>query len=132
MLDRELMREAIKARELSHSPYSEFAVGAAVMTKDGRVFHGANIENASYGLSMCAERIALYCAYMAGCAKRDFRAMAIVADTRRECSPCGACRQVIAELFPEDAPIYMGNLDGDIEETTLEELLPHAFTEEDL
>ena len=130
--EKQLVAEAIRAREKSYSPYSEFAVGAALLCKDGRIYHGANIENASYSLCMCAERNALFSAICDGKTKNDFLALAVVADTFNPVSPCGACRQVLAELFPEDAPIYLANTDGDIEETTVEDLLPNAFTKEDL
>lgn len=132
MEEKELVELALKARELSYSPYSHFAVGAALLCTDGTVFYGANIENASYPLSMCAERNALYNAYMNGKSKEDFSAIAIIAETEDPTSPCGACRQVLSELFPENAPIYLANLDGDIRETTIKELLPFAFTGEDL
>ena len=132
MKKEELIVKAKEARELSYSPYSKFKVGAAVLTKDGRVFLGANIENSSYPLCMCAERNALYNAMMHGCKKDDFAALALTADTDGPCSPCGACRQVISELFPKDAPIYMSNLKGDIQETNADELLPFAFSEDDL
>ena len=128
----ELVLKAKEARELSYSPYSHFAVGAAVLTKDGRVFVGANIENSSYPLCMCAERNALYHAYMNGYKKEDLLALALCADTDGPCSPCGACRQVISELLPVDAPIYMANLKGALQETTIKELLPFAFSPEDL
>lgn len=129
---KELVLKAIEARKLSYSPYSHFKVGAAVLAKDGSVFVGANIENSSYPLCMCAERNALYNAYMHGYKKEDFVALALAADTEGPCSPCGACRQVISELFPVKAPIYMANLKGDIKETNAEELLPFAFSPEDL
>lgn len=129
---KELVLKAIEARKLSYSPYSHFKVGAAVLAKDGSVFLGANIENSSYGLCMCAERNALYNAYMHGYKKEDFVALALAADTEGPCSPCGACRQVISELFPVKTPIYMANLKGDIKETNVEELLPFAFSSEDL
>lgn len=132
MTKEELIGEACEARKLSYSPYSCFAVGAALLTKDGRVYFGANIENGSFSLTMCAERIAIYHAMMDGKTKDDFAALAIVGDTEGPCSPCGACRQVISELFPIDAPIYLGNLSGEIKETSIEELLPFAFTSEDL
>ena len=123
---------AIKeARELSYSPYSKFKVGAVVATKKGN-FLGANIENASYPLCMCAERNALYNAYLNGCKKEDLEALVVVADTDEPCSPCGACRQVISELFPSDAPIYMANLKGKIIKTNIKELLPYAFDKEAL
>ena len=127
-----LHEKAKEARKLSYSPYSHFAVGAAVLTKSGEVFLGANIENSAYPLCMCAERNALYNAYMHGFKKEDLVALALSADTDGPCSPCGACRQVISELFPKDAPIYMGNLKDNIRETTISELLPFAFSGEDL
>lgn len=128
----ELIAKAKEARELSYSPYSNFKVGAAILTKDGRVFLGANIENSSYPLCMCAERNAIYNAMLHGCKKNDFAALALTADTDGPCSPCGACRQVISELFPKNAPIYMSNLKGDVQETNADELLPFAFSEDDL
>ena len=128
----ELIKQEEGARKLSYSPYSHFAVGAALLTKDGKVFLGANIENSSYPLCMCAERNALYNAMMDGYQKEDFAALALTADTDEPCSPCGACRQVISELFPENAPIYMANLKGEVKETTAKELLPFAFSEKDL
>ena len=129
---KELVLKAIEARKLSYSPYSHFKVGAAVLAKDGSVFVGANIENSSYGLCMCAERNALYSAMMNGYKKDDFVALALCADTDEPCSPCGACRQVISELFPKDAPIYMTNVEGKEKEATIEELLPFAFSADDL
>ncbi len=129
---KELIIKAKEARALSYSPYSHFAVGAAVLTKDGQVFVGANIENSSYPLCMCAERNALYNAMMHGYKKDDFVALALSADTDQPCSPCGACRQVISELFPRKAPIYMSNLKGDEQETNIDELLPFAFSGDDL
>ena len=128
----QLIIKAKEARSLSYSPYSHFAVGAAVLTKDGKVFVGANIENSSYPLCMCAERNALYNAMLNGYKKEDIVALALSADTDEPCSPCGACRQVISELFPKNAPIYMSNLKGDEKETTIEELLPFAFSGDDL
>ena len=128
----ELIERAKEARKLSYSPYSHFAVGAALLCKDGRVFIGTNVENSSYPLCMCAERNALYNAMMNGVKKEDMVALALTADTDEPCSPCGACRQVISEIFPKDAPIYMANLKGDVKETTIEELLPFAFSSDDL
>lgn len=123
----QLKLEALEARKKSYSPYSHFAVGAALLCKDGKIYHGANIENSSYPLCMCAERNALYHALMEGEKKEDFIALALTADTDGPCSPCGACRQVLSELFPSKAPIYMGNLNGEWRETSVEELLPFAF-----
>jgi len=132
-MDKEqLIEVAIEARRLSYSPYSHFAVGAALLCKDGSVYVGSNIENASYPLSMCAERNALYSAFMDGRSKDDFVGLAVVGDTDAPISPCGACRQVLSELFPIDAPIYMANLRGDITTTTIAELLPFAFDGSDL
>ena len=128
----ELLDKAKQARTLSYSPYSHFAVGAALECADGSVFCGANIENASFPLGMCAERNAIYHALMRGKKKEDFVSLTIVADTDEPCSPCGACRQVLWELFPLDAPIYLGNLKNEIKHVTAKELLPFAFNGEDL
>ncbi len=128
----ELIAKAKEARELSYSPYSNFKVGAALLTKDGQIFLGSNVENSSYPLTMCAERNALYNAYMHGYKKDDFVALALCADTEEPCSPCGACRQVMSEIFPSDSPVYMSNLKGDIKKTTVSELLPFAFSDKDL
>ena len=128
----ELVKQALNARKLSYSPYSKFAVGAALLCKDGKVFVGPNIENSSYPLCMCAERNALYHALMNGYTKNDFIALAIVADTPEACSPCGACRQVISELFPKDGVIVLANLKGAYQETNIEALLPLAFSGDDL
>ena len=128
----ELIEIAKNARKLSYSPYSNFNVGAAVLCKNGETFVGSNVENASYGLCMCAERNALYNAIMHGMKKEDFVMFAVVADTEGPCSPCGACRQVLDELYPSDAPIYCVNLKGDIKETNTKELLPFSFGKDDL
>lgn len=130
MKNNELINEAIKAREFAYVPYSKFQVGAALITRDGEVIYGANIENAAYSMTNCAERTALFKAYSDG--KKDFQAIAVVADTDRPCSPCGACRQVMAELCGPDMKVILANLNGDIEETTVGKLLPGAFTSEDL
>ena len=132
MKDEELMQQAVEARQLSYSPYSNFKVGAALLCKDGKVFVGANVENSSYPLCMCAERNALYNAMMNGYKKSDFLALAIAADTDTPCSPCGACRQVISELFPRDGEILLTNLKGDSYKTNIDELLPLAFSGDDL
>lgn len=132
MTDEQLLELAINARSHSYSPYSHFAVGAALLCKDGKVFEGANVENASYPLCMCAERNAIYNAYMHGYKKDDFAALAIVADTADVCSPCGACRQVISELFPMDGKIIMGNLHHKMKITDVKGILPFAFDASDL
>ncbi len=128
----ELVKKAIEARENSYSPYSHFAVGAAVLTKDGRVYKGTNIENSSYPVSICAERSALYAAYGDGVKKEEIAALAVAADTKGPCSPCGACRQVISELLPPDAEVYLANLKGEVMRFSPEELLPMAFDGSDL
>lgn len=126
----ELIEEAKRAREKAYVPYSKFGVGAALLTTDGKIYHGCNIENAAYSMCNCAERTALFKAYSEG--DRDFSLLAVVADTDRPCSPCGACRQVISELCPRDMKVVLTNLKGDVLETTVQELLPGAFTPEDL
>lgn len=132
MNDKKLVELAIKARENSYSPYSKFKVGAALLTKSGEVFLGANIENASYPLCMCAERNALYNAINHGFKKDDFAAIAVVGDTNNPITPCGACRQVMSELLDSKTPIYMANLKGDVQTTNMVELLPFAFDDSDL
>ena len=119
-----LMDCAIKARENAYSPYSHFAVGAALLCEDGTLFEGCNIENASYGLTNCAERTAIFKAVSEGHTK--FKALAVVADTEGPCAPCGACRQVMAEF--KIPLIIMGNLMGNIKIVTIEELLPFSFS----
>jgi cytidine deaminase len=122
-----LMLAAREARESAYAPYSKFKVGAAVITRDGRTFTGCNVENASYGLCNCAERTALFSAVVAGCRPGDFLHMAVVADTPGPVSPCGACRQVMAELCDEAMPVLLGNLTDAVEETTVGALLPGSF-----
>ena len=123
-----LMDCAIKAREIAYSPYSHFAVGAALLCEDGTLYEGCNIENASYGLTNCAERTAIFKAVSEGHTK--FKALAVVADTEGPCAPCGACRQVMAEF--KIPLIIMGNLMGNIKIVTIEELLPFSFSECDV
>jgi cytidine deaminase len=122
-----LLTLAREAREQAYAPYSRFLVGAAVVTKDGRRFAGCNVENASYGLCNCAERTALFSAVAAGCRPGDFEALAVIGDTPGPISPCGACRQVMAELCDEDMPVWLGNLHGAVQETTVATLLPGSF-----
>lgn len=130
-MDKEtLIKEATAARDMAYVPYSEFPVGAALLTKEGKVYKGCNIENAAYSMCNCAERTALFKAYSEG--DREYAALAVTADTERPVPPCGACRQVISELCPPDMPVILTNLNGDIEELTVKELLPGAFSPEDL
>lgn len=123
-----LMDCAIKAREKAYSPYSHFAVGAALLCEDGTLYEGCNIENASYGLTNCAERTVIFKAVSEGHIK--FNALAVVADTEGPCAPCGACRQVMAEF--KIPLIIMGNLMGNIKMVTIEEVLPFSFSEYDV
>ena len=123
-----LMDCAIKARKNAYSPYSHFAVGAALLCEDGTLYEGCNIENVSYGLTNCAERTAIFKAVSEGHIK--FKALAVVADTEGPCAPCGACRQVMAEF--KIPLIIMGNLMGNIKIVTIEELLPFSFSECDV
>ncbi|MGE6412823.1 cytidine deaminase [Planococcus kocurii] len=126
----QLMEQAIKARGNAYVPYSKFPVGAALLTAGGKVYVGCNIENAGYSLTNCAERTAVFKAVSEG--DKSFVALAVSADTSGPVSPCGACRQVLAEFCPPDMPVYLTNLKGDVQETTISELLPGAFSTEDL
>lgn len=128
MTDNELTEIARQYRENAYTPYSHFKVGAAVLTASGKVYGGCNIENSSYGLTNCAERTAIFKAVSEG--EREFAALAVIADTDGPCSPCGACRQVIADFrIPR---IIMANLKGDMKTMTLGELLPFAFSDSDM
>ena len=119
----ELLAAARKARELAYVPYSDFAVGAALETADGTVVVGCNVENASYGMSICAERAAIVSAVAQGF--RRFRAIAVAGPEGAVTSPCGACRQFIAE-FESALPVYFTAPDADIQ-TTIDKLLPYSF-----
>mgnify|MGYP000305737576 CR=1 FL=1 len=123
-----LIRIAEEQMSHAYAPYSHFQVGAALLTAGGKVYAGCNIENASYGLTNCAERTAIFNAVSDG--KRNISAIAIVADTDKPCSPCGACRQVIGEF--KIPCIIMANLKGEYKTVTLEELLPFSFSNTDL
>ncbi len=123
LVDR-LVALACRVRENAHAPYSRFRVGAAVLAADGRVFTGCNVENASYGLSVCAERNAIAAAVAA--AARDFRALAVVTGVSPPASPCGACRQVILEFG--NVPVILANPAGERLVIPANQLLPAAFT----
>lgn len=130
-MDKEkLMLEAKKAREMAYVPYSKFPVGAALLSEDGKVYHGCNIENSGYSMTNCAERTAFFKAVSEGV--KTFKALAVTGNTEGPISPCGACRQVIAEFCDGSMPVYLTNLKGDVQETTVAELLLGAFTKEDL
>src|SRR5690606_3124644 len=130
MTKEQLLEEAKVARTYAYVPYSNFAVGAALLTEDGKIYRGCNIENAAYGMANCAERTALFKAVSEG--DKNFEMIAVIADSDRPVPPCGACRQVMAELCPPDMKVILTNLNGDILETTVKELLPGAFKAEDL
>ena len=125
-----LLQLAKQAREHAHVPYSKFPVGAAVLTKDGTVYQGCNIENASFGLTNCAERTAVFKAVSEG--DKEFQTIVVTADTEGPVSPCGACRQVLVEFCEPEMPVVLTNKKGDIKETTVSELLPGAFREKDM
>lgn len=130
MIKKQLVEEAKKARTYAYVPYSNFAVGAALLTEDGKVYRGCNIENAAYGMANCAERTALFKAISEG--DKNFSMIAVIADSDRPVPPCGACRQVMAELCPSDMKVILTNLKGETLETTVGELLPGAFNAEDM
>jgi cytidine deaminase len=119
-----LIGAAAASREEAYAPYSNFRVGAAILTKEGRYYTGCNIENASYGLTCCAERVALFKAVSNS--ERSFEAIAVTAGTDEYCSPCGACRQALAE-FGTDIKVYMVTGSGDYQVRTVAELLPDSF-----
>lgn len=119
-----LIEAAREARDFAYARYSKFPVGAAVLTSSGRVFVGANVENASYGLTMCAERVAIFAAVAAG--ERVIRSVAVVTGASSVTPPCGACRQVIVEFGP-DSTIFAANLESERAVWLARELLPHAF-----
>lgn len=121
--NRQLYEMALKAKEYAYSPYSNFKVGAAVLTSDGMVFLGNNIENASYGATICAERVAIFKAVSE--AKKNIVKLAIASDTNDLTYPCGICRQVISEFMP-DGEIILGN-ESEIKVYRVSELLPHTF-----
>ena len=118
-----LIAAAADVRERAHAPYSSYRVGAAVLATDGRVFIGCNVENASYGLGVCAERNAIAAAVAEGCT--SFAGLAVVTGSTPPASPCGACRQVLAEFG--DFPVILANDDGEQRKTTVLGLLPDAF-----
>jgi cytidine deaminase len=120
----QLLETAKSARLRSIAPFSNFRVGAAVETADGKTYIGCNIESASFGLTVCAERVAIWKALSEG--ERDFTALAVVADTGTLTPPCGTCRQIIWE-FAKNATIILGNLHGETEVVSIRELLPRAF-----
>ena len=126
MTDKELLEQAKAAKEGAYAPYSRFRVGAALLSKDGQVFTGANVENASYGVTCCAERVALFKAVTGG--TREFAAIAVTSDSQELTFPCGACRQALSEFAP-DMDVLSSNNKLEFKKMKLEELLPCAFSE---
>jgi len=126
--EEDLVALALEARKKAYVPYSHFPVGAALLAESGQVYAGCNVENASYGLSMCAERVAVFKAVAAG--ERQFKAIAVVSETMA--TPCGSCRQVLAEFGDDELQIIVADPEGQMEIYTLGELLPAGFTSKDL
>ncbi len=122
--EEELILAAKEARQRAHAPYSKFKVGAALLTQDGRIFTGCNVENATYGLTVCAERVALLKAVSEGV--RDFTQVAVVTSTNDLTPPCGACRQFLWE-FCGDITVILSNMEGNKGRFQLSSLLPHPF-----
>jgi cytidine deaminase len=120
----ELIKAATRVRENSYAPFSDFRVGAALETDDGEIIAGCNVESASYGLTVCAERVAIWKAISEG--KRKIKHIAVVADTEDLTPPCGVCRQIIWE-FGGDIPVVLANLKGKVETVQMKDLLPRAF-----
>ena len=130
MSEKDLLIDAAKqARENAHAPYSNFRVGAALRSMSGRIFSGCNVENASYGLTMCAERVAIFKAISEG--ERGFSALAVVTDADSLTPPCGACRQLIWE-FCGDIPVTIANLKGQTDVMQMRDLFPRPFDDSTL
>lgn len=126
-----LVDEAFKAMENAYAPYSNYHVGACVLTKDGTKFIGANIENASFGATNCGERSAIFAAYSHGYRQADIEAIAIVTDGKILAGPCGICRQVLSELLNDETRILLSN-GQEFADKTIDDLLPMRFTKEDV
>ena len=121
------IEQAKKARLKAYTPYSHFKVGAAIRLKDGTIVHGANIENAAFGLSNCAERSALFSLISQGYDPKNITQITVIADSEGPVSPCGSCRQVLHELLPKEAKVVLANLKGETKVMSTDELLPYAF-----
>ena len=122
--EEELIKAATDARECAYAPYSNFKVGAAVEAENGDIYIGCNVESASYGLTVCAERVAIWKGI--SCGEKRFTRIAVVVDTEELTPPCGVCRQIIWE-FCGDIPVTMSNLKGETKSVQMKDLLPHAF-----
>jgi len=130
MDNQELIKLAIDAKEKSYSPYSNFRVGAALLTKDGKVYQGANIENAAYGVTICAERTAVFAAKLEGI--DEFSTIAVTSDSNDYIPPCGSCRQVLLELCGQELEVLITNGNGEMKSLKLKELLPFSFGDKNL
>lgn len=126
-----IVDKAFEAMQNAYAPYSKYKVGACVETTDGKYFLGANIENASYGLTNCAERSAIFAAYSNGYRKKHIKAIAIVSNGEKLVTPCGACRQVLSELIEKDVEIILSNGEKTLI-TNIEDLMPLAFGADNL
>lgn len=131
-IDETMYKHAVEAYNKAYTPYSKFNVGAVILLKNGKYITGSNIENASYGLSNCAERSALFRAYSEGYRKEDIEKMMVIGNTKTPISPCGACRQVMSELMEKETPVVLTNFDKQVLEYTVNDLLPYSFTDGDL
>ena len=127
---KELIKESIEMRQRAYCPYSKFQVGCVLVSSDGKKFQGCNVENSSYGLTICAERTAITGGVAHGMSSIKY--LAVSADTPGPCTPCGACRQVIHEFSDENTILIYSNLKGDYQLSTIDECLPGAFTKHDL
>ncbi len=126
--EKELAQKAVEAKTNAIPTYSNFHVGAALLTRDDKIIIGANIENASYGLTMCAERVAVFTALIQG--ERNFKAIAIAGDSENYLPPCGACRQILLEFCGKDLDVIMVNNSGKSKKMKMADLLPFSFDEE--
>lgn len=122
---KKLKAKAFEACQNAYAPYSKFKVGAALLTRQGNVYVGNNIENASYSLGCCAERVAIFNAVSNG--EKDFNTLVVIGDTQEAISPCGACRQVMSEFFNEDTKIILTNYKDERLDMTIKDLLPYSF-----
>ncbi|BAC13707.1 cytidine deaminase [Oceanobacillus iheyensis] len=126
----QLLDASLKAMDSAYVPYSTFPVGAALLTKSGKLYTGCNIENAAYPVTCCAERVAIFKAISEG--ETQFAEMAVAANTKRPVPPCGSCRQVMSEFFTSSMKIHLTNLNKEVKTLTIEELLPFSFQPDDL
>lgn len=130
MTKNKLIDEAIKIRNNAYVPYSKFPVGAALLTKSGKLYTGCNIENAAFPVTCCAERVAIFKAISDG--EKEFAEMAVAADTKRPVPPCGSCRQVMSEFFDQAMNIHLTNMNKETKTVSMEKLLPFSFQPTDL